>query len=126
MTTGASSAGSGAVMAFDLKTYRAVVEGFSKGQRYRLGLALVRGEWQRDAWTGVEVELVELCGTADSPFWWCNQWRDGDAPSMQVSVSEERLRAAAFLGKDDGNGCAGDERNGGDPDGGHGGGARGD
>lgn len=84
-----------------------MTEGFRAGERYRLGLGLVRDEWQRDDWTGTTVRLVMRRvpggpGPRVDPFWWCVQFGpDGAELDERLTVSEARLRAAAFLGGND-------------------------
>lgn len=109
-------------MPIDPGLYRALMgeplDGFRPGERYRLGLGLVRGQWEADSWTGAELVLG---GEVEHELWWA--WCNGE----KIVVNAARLRAAAFLGKDeDGNGSAGEARNGGDPDGRHDEGSGGD
>lgn len=68
---------------------------FRVGERYRLGFVQQKGEYVRDDWTGVEVELLgRQTGTFEGGL-----WRAKRSGAETLVVSEERLRASARLGE---------------------------
>ncbi len=62
---------------------------FCSGELYRLGYVVRAGCPERDDWTGWCVKLVEKA--AD------DQWRCLRSDGVVMVVSEERLRASAWL-----------------------------
>lgn len=69
--------------------------GFESGQVYRLGLAATAAGGERDAWTGVLVELVERAASEAGVWWRVRDLEFGSGGRYDVTIAEERLVSAA-------------------------------